>query len=305
MTRVFSSATLWRLMWPDLFMVGSIAAGLTYVNTCIFVPSTWIGSLVGATQETALSLPAFPLAVTATALGLLLVFRTNNSNARLDAGRSNWGAIINASRSLARLSATLLPREHSVRMLALLQAYARTVVFHLTEDGDLCSSNGPAEGVVDGGGEDEDGTCEDPKRTAAQSRMAQLTYILGAEDGAAAASAAHPPLYVLALLGQCLADAKLHPRHFATLNEELVKLEAALGACERIINTPIPTSYTRHTSRFLMAWLSALPFALWPLCGFYLTTPVSVGVAYALLAIEDIGVVLEEPFDFLPLWMCT
>jgi predicted membrane chloride channel (bestrophin family) len=39
-----------------------------------------------------------------------------------------------------------------------------------------------------------------------------------------------------------------HPR----LEEHVLALEKALGGCERILRTPVPTSYTRHTSRFLM-----------------------------------------------------
>ncbi len=31
----------------------------------------------------------------------------------------------------------------------------------------------------------------------------------------------------------------------------------ALGTCERILRTPIPLGYTRHTSRFLMIWWGA------------------------------------------------
>ena len=36
-----------------------------------------------------------------------------------------------------------------------------------------------------------------------------------------------------------------------------------MGACERILRTPIPLSYTRHTSRFMMIYLTLLPFTMW------------------------------------------
>ena len=46
--------------------------------------------------------------------------------------------------------------------------------------------------------------------------------------------------------------------------EDLVaELGKISGGAERIISTPIPLSYTRHTSRSLMIWLLTLPFALW------------------------------------------
>ncbi len=86
------------------------------------------------------------------------------------------------------------------------------------------------------------------------------------------------------------------------LDEEVRKLEAALGTCERIMRTPIPTSYTRHTSRFLFMWTMFLPFALWDMFGFYGTVPASMVMAYVFLGIEDIGVVIEEPFEVLPMW---
>lgn len=37
----------------------------------------------------------------------------------------------------------------------------------------------------------------------------------------------------------------------------------AVGTCERIVRYPIPLSYTRHTSRFMLLWLAFLPIALW------------------------------------------
>ena len=78
-------------------------------------------------------------------------------------------------------------------------------------------------------------------------------------------------------------------------------LAGALGATERVLRTPIPTTYTRHTSRFLSLWCLATPFFLYPECGFG-TVPASIFVSFVLLGIEDIGVQIEEPFDVLPLW---
>ena len=41
----------------------------------------------------------------------------------------------------------------------------------------------------------------------------------------------------------------------------------AASASQRLFETPIPVSYTRHTSRSLMLWLLSLPFALWTIMG--------------------------------------
>lgn len=42
----------------------------------------------------------------------------------------------------------------------------------------------------------------------------------------------------------------------------LTAFEDVLGGCERIYKTPIPLSYTRLTSRFLIVYLFALPWCL-------------------------------------------
>jgi predicted membrane chloride channel (bestrophin family) len=47
------------------------------------------------------------------------------------------------------------------------------------------------------------------------------------------------------------------------MQENITTFEDILGGCERLLRTPIPVSYTRHTSRFLIIWLTVLPYALW------------------------------------------
>ena len=44
------------------------------------------------------------------------------------------------------------------------------------------------------------------------------------------------------------------------LDENLTFFNDSCGTCERILRTPIPLSYTRHTSRFMMIWLTLMPF---------------------------------------------
>jgi predicted membrane chloride channel (bestrophin family) len=51
---------------------------------------------------------------------------------------------------------------------------------------------------------------------------------------------------------------------------------SAAGGCERLLSTPIPLSYTRHTSRSMMLFLISLAPAIYPSMG--LTTPMAVAV---------------------------
>ncbi len=39
-------------------------------------------------------------------------------------------------------------------------------------------------------------------------------------------------------------------------------LSSIIGACERLVQTPVPLSYARHTSRFLTLYLWSLPMVL-------------------------------------------
>eukprot|EP00962_Isochrysis_galbana_P059293 scaffold32777_cov112-Isochrysis_galbana.AAC.1 len=41
-------------------------------------------------------------------------------------------------------------------------------------------------------------------------------------------------------------------------------LSSCVGACERIVQTPIPLHYSRHTSRFLTLYCNSLPLVITP-----------------------------------------
>lgn len=50
------------------------------------------------------------------------------------------------------------------------------------------------------------------------------------------------------------------------------KLSATIGGCERLVQTPVPLHYVRHTSRFLTIWCLLLPLVIgessWFICLF-------------------------------------
>jgi len=115
----------------------------------------------------------------------------------------------------------------------------------------------------------------------------------------------HVPLIISQLMAGILKDAQnVDPIFIKQLDDQVVRLVRCLGMCERVLRTPIPTSFSRHTSRLFSLWAFLLPFGIYPSLGTG-TLPVSVVVAYAVLGIEDIGVQLEEPFNILPLRQYT
>ena len=46
------------------------------------------------------------------------------------------------------------------------------------------------------------------------------------------------------------------------MDEEVTLFVNMAGACERIFKTAIPACYTRHTSRFLMTYITLMPLVV-------------------------------------------
>jgi ion channel-forming bestrophin family protein len=45
----------------------------------------------------------------------------------------------------------------------------------------------------------------------------------------------------------------------------LSQADGCFAACERILRQPMPIAYNRHTHRFLIIFITFLPFPFWPL----------------------------------------
>ncbi|KAK3272804.1 hypothetical protein CYMTET_18919 [Cymbomonas tetramitiformis] len=126
----------------------------------------------------------------------------------------------------------------------------------------------------------------------------ELVDILTKEELDAALAEVHVPNHILRVMSELVYRADLHPVLNTEMSDNITFFEDVLGKCERILKTPIPLSYTRHTSRFLCMWLALLPFALYKDCG-WASVPIEAFTAFCLLGIEDIGVQIEEPFSVL------
>lgn len=75
-----------------------------------------------------------------------------------------------------------------------------------------------------------------------------------------------------------------------------------LGMCERLKGSPIPPVYTSHTSRLLVFYLVFLPLALHGAQMKKLVTVIIASiVSYAMLGLDEISHVLEQPFFLMPL----
>merc|ERR1712048_774933 len=117
------------------------------------------------------------------------------------------------------------------------------------------------------------------------------------------------PLHVLHEITRLNADVFAHPELGGLDNVAATEMDRSvttfhnvLGACEKILRTPIYTPYSKFTGRFLSFWCGSLPMALYPMFGAIGTPPVSIIISFFMLGIEDIGSRVEQPFNVMPLW---
>ncbi|KAG2501956.1 hypothetical protein HYH03_000454 [Edaphochlamys debaryana] len=216
-----------------------------------------------------------PFQLTSFALSLMLVFRTNSSYARWLDARQQWGLIVNTSRTFVRQCMTTLPESSCSEVRDALArwtiAFVRLSKLHLREHGDV---------------------------------VEEMKDLLRGEEIPLVAVASHRPLAASHVLSELLrhveAAGRIDGQARARLEADVSMMSQAMGACEKILRNPIPLSYTRHTSRFLILWLLWLPIALWSKAG-WCVVPVEAILCYLLLGIDEIAIQMEEPFGILPL----
>jgi putative membrane protein len=202
-----------------------------------------------------------------TALGLLLVFRTNSSYDRYWEGRRLWGGIVNETRNLIRGASAHLRTDRE-----LLHELTRwTAVFPQAAARGLRGETG----------------------------IGPLSADLPAADVAEVSAAQHPALTVSLRMTEVLNRARqrghISDFIFVEFDRNVRELVNHMGGCERIRKTPLPFAYVVHLRRALVLYCYTLPFALVSSYGWYTILDVLV-IAYVFFGIEEIGVEIEGPF---------
>ncbi|PSC67432.1 UPF0187 chloroplastic [Micractinium conductrix] len=222
--------------------------------------------------------------LTSFALANLLVLTTNTAYQRFDEARKMWGLIVNRSRDMTRQGLAYIPEDQpelQEMFCRWVVAYSRSLMCHLR---------------------------------AGENLERELLGKLPESELRALLTATHRPNFTNQVIAQILkradlpgaevkpwdSTANVKASAFVRMDEHLTVFADVTGGCERILRTPVPLMYSRHTSRMLTIWLSFLPFSLWDACHWW-TVPVTGLVAYLLLGIKEIGLTVEEPFSILPL----
>jgi putative membrane protein len=109
-----------------------------------------------------------------------------------------------------------------------------------------------------------------------------------------------PPVAALQVISSLLHRSSLETYERCEIERQLAAFDIVLGACERIRRQCIPLAYTRQTSRFLITYITFMPFGLWAYTH-WLTIPIMCVITMLLVGVENIGIQCEQPLMVLPL----
>ena len=236
-------------------------------------------------------------------MSLLLAFRLNSSFSRWWEARNLWGSLIVSSRSL---------------MTHLLSA---------TRHGGLCRTDGTK---VDEPPRAEEWQTDDEQTDccaaaaawtlgfaaalkfhlrgqplpatrdehAKEEVLTALHRLLSVRQLRELSESSHPPLYALRQLRFAL-EGGLHdmrrPAFEARCLGAVESMVGCLTGCERILRTPCPPGYVGLLRCVCFVWMLMMPFTLVEVLG-WLMIPVVSLTSLLVLAIEQIGVEIENPF---------
>lgn len=215
-------------------------------------------------------LAVVPFSLLGLALSIFLSFRNSACHDRWWEGRRLWGQLLFESRSLARLTASVLPAAHELRQRQgrLLIAFTHALAARLRQEDEWQA----AEPWLD-------------------SADAALQGHHNLPDG------------LLQQLGLALAgplhDGRLDPILYAQAEQRLQALSSVQAGCERIATTPLPFAYTLLLHRCAWLFCLLLPFALASALG-WVTPLLSMLLAYAFFGLDQLGEEMEDPFGLQP-----
>jgi ion channel-forming bestrophin family protein len=254
--------------WGDLNRIEESAVPFVWRRTLVFGLIALLVTIVEKHPSLpTLAIPVAPYEVLGVALGALLVLRTNAGYERWWEGRKLWGGIVNQCRNLVIQALCYGPDNPEWRR----QIVGWTAAF-------------PHAGRHSLRGE----------RT-----LPALDRLVGTVKAQRIASVDHMPAAVSVVIGRLLQEAlELGMDRFAFVRaeEERAKLIDHIGGCERILKTPLPEAYSIEIRRFIFVFLAALPFGILMKVD-WLTPLVTMLVAFPILALDEIGVELQNPFS--------
>lgn len=197
-------------------------------------------------------------------ISLLLVFRTNTAYDRWWEGRKKWGEMVNDSRNLAvKISTLQFDKEENDFFRRMISNFTYATKEHLRRNIDLDQLQ-----------------LTEPERKALEHKT-------------------HVPIEIIHLMfkhmNKLKSEGKLSEMEYLAINHNLDSLISSLGGCERILNTPIPYSYSLFLKKFIFIYTTTLPLAFVTTFG-YFSALIATFVFYVLVSMEVLAEEIEDPF---------
>ncbi|MCH2223388.1 MAG: hypothetical protein MK066_01370 [Crocinitomicaceae bacterium] len=197
-------------------------------------------------------------------ISLLLVFRTNTAYDRWWEGRKKWGCLVNDSRNLGvKIAALNLSKEDEDYFRRMISNFAFSMKEHLRN------------GVL----------IEELELTGEEVREIQRKEHIPSEITAR----------IFARLRGLKENGKMSDEEYLSISTNVNALLDSLGACERILNTPIPFSYSLFLKKFIFLYVVTLPLAFVTTFG-YFSALIATFVFYVLVSMEVLAEEIEDPF---------
>jgi predicted membrane chloride channel (bestrophin family) len=291
-------------------------------STFVSILHRWFLSVGWTGRAARMCIDSKPHSFLVSALGMLLVFRTNSAYQRFVEGRIIWERILSISRTTSR-TVVLYEKEFGAarcrRFFRLLAAFPHLLHHHIqpTHDPSLAKDvnglavvrtepvpRGVRYGMARGFRNDKEDRGRMPLHQSDDvcwvDRRKLPWNLLPAGALKLCTRSSNRPLWVCDRLSQEVNEIVYTPnftsRERSTLLSQIEKLSKCIGECERIHQTSVPLNYARHSLRSLTLWLFSLPFALIRDFGL-LTGPVMGLAAWLFYGIYQIGYTIEDPFQ--------
>ncbi|KMS54600.1 MULTISPECIES: bestrophin family protein [Sphingobium] len=213
--------------------------------------------------------PALPLTIFGTALALVLGFRVNSAYQRWWEGRILWGAMVNVSRSFARVVLAYLPDTAEGRAMATVLVKRHVAYVHALR-----------------------------RQLRREDPAPDMRRVLG-DDPLPELDRRNPANGMLDGSDRQVMDAVrrgwIDTIQQSRIEALLVDMSNAQGGMERIKNTPLPAQYRAFPKYFTRLFCILLPVGLVETLG--MATPIgSAAAGFMFLAVLQIGDDLVDPF---------
>jgi putative membrane protein len=223
-----------------------------------------------------------PLSLLSTFIAALISLRSNQGLSRLNEGRLAFGKVVLYTRDMAQLIAVYIyPKD---------PALALKLARHVALFGWLLKNFLRGEAV--------NGTDEDI-----------VNAMLDPVDAAYILEQRKKPVAVVTRLRQAFVHmagkGQLNTASEKILDHTTQELNHCIMTCERIRASPIPPLYTAHTGRLLMFYLFFLPLGLRDVLNGWGTVVTTAAVGYAMLGLDEISHLMEQPFKLMPLYQLS